>query len=377
MHQRQQLVTIIFGTFLASGCVSACTLLDYLSGREYYLPTSSAGGIGGIGGAGGAADAETGGEGGTINGVGGMGGMLGAGGTGGSGGIVPDTIINQLTKGTIVPGTPVILKSVVVMSHKFLAAQSKTSGSCLWSVFVSDINLNESKEYSGISIRSYGARASIPDGSTEPRCPRLGIDTTGDAIPDNIAPGDVIDVYGEANYFRHPSCKDTNNAAPQRHVWRVWKVVDTNIDMPIPKSKEFDPNALSLFGNASSGEFHDKWGGVKIRITNVTTIPQTVSLGLENSTDLLGNMTIRATNNPNPAPGSTLIVGDLIYYRNYLQDINFCHAPPCFAQPETSLAAVEGFYYLNKCDWTLQVNSKCGGLTPPSDDCNGNAADCP
>src|SRR5690606_20272872 len=112
-----------------------------------------------------------------------------------------EATIQQLTTGEIGVDQKVTLKDVVAMSHKFLVSKSKNTGSCLWGVFVSAPGLTDTAANTGMIILSYGTDASIPEGETVAYCPKLGQDPTGDQIPDDVAPGDVLTVTGTNQVF--------------------------------------------------------------------------------------------------------------------------------------------------------------------------------
>jgi hypothetical protein len=285
-----------------------------------------------------------------------------------------DTTITDITTGKVGPGVKVKLTGVVAMSQKFLVSKGGT-GSCLWGVFVSEPNLAETKENTGTLVLSYGNMAAIPEGGSTSFCPRLGVtppDAIGDLIPDDIGPGDVLDVAGETAKFILPnSCiLPTDAKVGQYQVAKTTTIMRTKTGGPVPTPHVLTDPELVQLASPTDQAFHDKWGGVKVRIQNVTSVPQTV-MGMPSLTNQYGEMFMA---------GSNLQVGDKLYYRGYLKATDFCHNSPIYPSPTTMFTSIDGFSYLDFCTWSLTPNNKCSDLSPPSPDamdCNGNAMACP
>jgi hypothetical protein len=329
-------------------------------------------------GSGATSSSNAGGSGGTGTNAGGSGdtdsssaSAMGTGGSGTGGASVVAATIKDVTTAVIGPGVDVKLTGVVAMSRKFLVSQGSSSGSCLWGVFVSEPNLTETAPNSGILVLSYGFNATIADGGTKAFCPRLSIDPTGDSIPDDVKPGDVLDVVGETSYFLLPQCAEQKNGSTvsQYQISKASSVKKTGT-APVPAPHVLKTEAeLVQLASPTDKAFHDQWGGVKVRIENVTSVPQTDAAMMPSITDKFGHIVVL---------GSNLQVGDKIYYRGYLKATNFCYDGPSYP-PTTTFTAIEGFGYLDFCTWSLAPNDKCADLEPPSsdvDDCNGNALAC-
>ncbi|MFT3764883.1 MAG: hypothetical protein QM820_05100 [Minicystis sp.] len=106
--------------------------------------------------------------------------------------------------------------------------------------------------------------------------------------------------------------------------------------------------------------FHDQWGGVKVRIKNVTSTPQVNGDGGTAITDQYGHIVLS---------GSNLYVGDKLYYQGLLAKTDICHKGPVYANATTTFTQMDGFSYLDFCTWSLEPNNRCQDLAPPSDDC--------
>ena len=127
-------------------------------------------------------------------------------------------------------GTGVHVKVVgaVAMSHKFLVSQSKSTGSCLWGVFLSAPGLTTTAANTGILAVSYGTDA-VTNEAGSAFCPVPPLDPAGDMFPDDVAPGDVLDVIGKTDAYAPSACGTMGNpaATPQVQLSSVCQVTKT------------------------------------------------------------------------------------------------------------------------------------------------------
>ncbi len=340
--------------------------------------TGGGGGSALDGGTGGSAgQTGTGGDGGTATGGGGTGGGgTGGGDTGGSGGSVADgggdgapvsASITHIADGTIPEATAVTVQGAVVMSHVFLVSKSNSTNSCLWGVFVSEPGLTETKPYSGILVLSYGSEATAADGGTTTYCPKLGVEPTGSGIPDDLGPGDVIDISGKTAYYLPSTCTQAGDSQTKSRQLGQAIVTRTGTGAPIPAAHAVSAQEIVQLASPTAGDqgFHDQWGGVKVRVTNVTAVPQTVG-STTSVTNSYGEIILQQGN---------LAVGDKIYYRGYSKTADVCYAGPVYGNASQSFSWIDGFNYLNYCTWSLQPGSKCNDLNPAGEDCSSGAGD--
>jgi hypothetical protein len=298
------------------------------------------GGSGGSGntGNGGSSGSGTGGTAGTSTG--------GSGGSAGGGAVT----ISDITTGVVAADQDVTVVGAVVMSREFLISQT-ASGSCLWGVFVSAPGITETAANSGIIALSYGDNATSKNDGGKAFCPILGEEPTGSGIPDDIAPGDVVDIAGKTSYFAASGC----TAPKQRQLVSSTLTKTGTAAVPTPHALAASEIA-SLAGNDTA--FHDMWGGVKVRITNVTATPQ--GDAGTSITNQFGQMVLA---------GSGLMVGDDVYYQGALKSVDACFDGPKYANAAQAFVSIDGFSHLDFCTWTLQPASKCGDLDPASEDC--------
>ncbi len=267
-----------------------------------------------------------------------------------------DATVQKIAKGEIGPEVDVKLDGVVAMSQKFLVSKSST-GSCLWGVFVSAPDLQTTAEYTGLLALSYGTPAAVPEGGDKAYCPKLGEDPAGDRIPDDVQPGDVLNIIGETSNFLLSNCANEpkGSQVPQRQLAKVCSAQKVGT-ASVPKAMVMPKGEIEDLGSAIKTAFHDKWGGVKVRIEDVTAQPV-------DGMSVVGDYGVIALD-------EGVEVGDKIYYRGYQKDP--CHTGPQFDGPIT-FTAIEGFHYLSYCTWGLQPNDKCSDFDPKSGDCTADS----
>lgn len=307
------------------------------------------------------------------------GGAGGAGGGGGAGGSAPacdgsvvtiEQITNPKAVGAVGKGSPVQVKGAVAMSQKFLVSKGSQSGTCLFGVFVSAPGLMETKEYSGIMVVSKGSDAVVDPNTNKSYCGkisnRFGEDPPpGDSIPDDIKPGDVVDVIGVADYFLLTSqcVNPTDSKVAQRQIAYACKVEKTGTATPPTPHVFTTPEDVAKLASATDTAFHDMWGGVKVRVgVESTPVPQADPGGGPGMVVVngFGEITLATSN---------LRVADKLYYRGY--DKQTCYTGPMFSDLAVKWTAIDGFSYLNYCTWDIEPNNKCADFNPASEDCSG------
>lgn len=277
------------------------------------------------------------------------------------------TTVHDVANGAIGEAVPVAIAGAVAMSPPFLLSRSATTGSCLWAAFVSAPGLTETGPGTGVLVTSYGDVASIPPGGSSPRCPIPGMAPSGSAIPDDLAPGDVVDVVGETRTLALPSCGSIPDPATtgQRVVAEACAVVRRG-RAPVPMAHVVTAGELGQLATQSDDTFHRSWAGVLVRAVGVTAsapaAPATCAVGTT-VVDQFGTITL---------DGSGARVGVRVYYDGLLGSSNPCRAAPRYCGSATqSFSAIEGFVALDFCTWSLWPADRCADYTPASTDCSG------
>ena len=272
---------------------------------------------------------------------------------------LPTTVV-EITTGKVGPGIDVQLKGVVAMSRKFLVSQSKSSGSCLWGVFISD-KVAETAPSTGTIALAYGMNAAIPPGGTDAVCP-----TGTDAFPNDTKLGDVLDISGQSDAYIPKTCgqKPGESNVAEYQVSKVSSAVKTGTTTAPTPHVLTDAEALKL-ADQTDKAFHDLWGGVKVRVANVSPVLFTPAGG--------GTGTVVGPYGVIKLAGSNVEVVDKVYYAKGAVDT--CQQAPKYADATVKFTSVDGFSYLNYCTWSLAPNDRCADFAPKSDDCAG--ASCP
>ena len=285
--------------------------------------------------------------------------------TGAGGGVAAlDRTIQQITNPSdpnYVTNAYVKLSGVVAMSAKFEVSKSKSSGACLWGVFVSAPGLTTTGPNTGLLVVNEGtpATASGDAGTVYCPVPQAGM-PAGDLFPDDTAPGDVFDIVGETTSYVPSTCGSPDAAPPdnsnvaQYQLTKLTTVTRTSKGGPVPTPAVLTDAEATAIAAGTDKSTLAQWGGVKVTVQNVTAVLQ------EGMTfDSYGHMLM----------DDGLQVGDKLYYVGYLKATDSCYNGPGFTKTTPQFTSVSGFVYLDYCTWGLSPESKCTDLTPPSNDC--------
>jgi hypothetical protein len=147
----------------------------------------------------------------------------------------------------------------------------------------------------------------------------------------------------------------------QRQVSQSCLVEKTGMKVTPPAPHVFtDPVEIAKLASPTEKEFHDMWGGVKVRIQGpFATTEQMVGM-MPSVTNGFGEIFVEVS------ATDTIVVADKIYYQK--GSVDPCHMGPKLTVPYT-VNKLDGISYLNFCTWGLQPNNKCTDLDPPSEDC--------
>jgi hypothetical protein len=280
-----------------------------------------------------------------------------------------DATIDQIAKGAdnggLGTGIHVKVTGAIAMSHKFLVSKSSSTGSCLWGVFLSMPGIDTTAAFSGVLAVSYGTDA-VTNDAGKSFCPVPPLDPAGDAFPDDVAPGDVLDVIGKTDAFpsaTHMLAGCTPQPAPQVQLANVCSAKKTTT-AAVPKSAKTGFDVAKL-GSGDASELA-KWSGVKIELDNVTsgappcaemscTPPPNCSAGVAGC---FGDIVLS---------GSNITVADKIYYQGLLRGAPFnktCHNNPNYAAGPVTFTSVSGFMSDDFCNYALFPDSKCDDIVP-------------
>src|SRR5689334_17065118 len=111
-------------------------------------------------------------------------------------------------------------------------------------------------------------------------------------------------------------------------------VLDHRVDTgtaPAPAPHLLTDAEVAQLASPTDGTFHDRWGGVKVRIQNVTSTPQVGGDGGASITDPYGHVVLT---------GSNLYVGDKLHDQGLLAKTDVCHKGPTYADAATTFTRI-------------------------------------
>jgi hypothetical protein len=260
-------------------------------------------------------------------------------------------VTDPSASGYVGPGAQVVLAGVVAMSPKFLTSKS-SSGTCTWGLFLSAPGLSVTAPFTGILATSVGNPAVADGGAPACPVPQLG-QPAGDAFPDDVAPGDVLDVAGETA-FTFPAPCGLRGAATTllENVTRATRG-SAKATPPAPAPLAGSDVAFLASQDAS---WLGQWANVRVDFQNVNVSVAPVAGSL---TDANGLMIL----------SDGLEISDSVYDQPALASEDACHAGPVYPTTSPTFTSLTGFLYLDLCNWTLAPSDKCQDLDPPSADC--------
>jgi hypothetical protein len=226
-------------------------------------------------------------------------------------------------------------------SQKFLLSHAH-SGSCLFGAFVGAEPDADGPH--GVLVVSYGDYAADGDA-----CP-LGTD----AIPDDLAPGDIVRTVGYLGSYAPSGC--TVTPSPQLMVDRACRFARSG------RRAAPEPFALSLGDADALAQGTDsarvrRFAGGLVRLEHVS------ARRADDGTGSVAPYGVIAFNETALELHNDLEYGDLS-----LGGPGDAQKSLLFAYP-TDFLSVTGVVYLDYCTWSLAPRSRCSDLVPPSENC--------
>src|SRR5262249_43949618 len=124
----------------------------------------------------------------------------------------------------------------------------------------------ETKAYSGIIVISYGTDAVTGPNGGDPQCPKLGEEPVGGFIPDDVKPGDVLDLAGKTAYYlpsgaKGCGTKEGDSSVPTYQILANQKdcpAVKTGT-APVPKAHTLSAADVAKLSSSTDKDTHDMW----------------------------------------------------------------------------------------------------------------------
>jgi hypothetical protein len=249
--------------------------------------------------------------------------------------------LDEVRSGLVIPSATIELAATAT-SQKFLLSETQ-AGSCLWGAFVGDEPAGD--EPRGILVVSYGNEA-----PGEARC-----EPGTDAIPDDLAPGDLVRVVGRASSFAPASCD------------AIVPVAQLLADARCPferrgRATPIEPVVLPLdvssaLARGSDDELVRAWAGGLVRLENVSALPNEAGDGAVRSYGVLALAETELEVHADIEYGDLSGKGP----RDAAKSLDFGYP--------TLFRSVTGLVHLDYCDFSLAPRKRCEDFDPPSLDC--------
>lgn len=255
--------------------------------------------------------------------------------------------MDELHSGRVRSTSPVAVGPLVASSQKFLVSEAK-SGSCLWGAFAAEPGRTGAG--SGLFLVSYGS----------PHAEGEGCAPGSDGLPDDLRPGDSLEVEGRLDAYVPSACDGTAPALQLR------------IDVACPARRgapgeppEPAPLEDALGERLAAGkdaQLLRDWSGALVRLDDVSALQDT-----DDGDAVFPFGVIRLQQTP-------LEVHSRLYYFDLREGgPRDAAKAPHYGFP-TAFRSVTGVVFLDYCTWVLAPRDRCADVSPSSAGCAGQAA---
>jgi hypothetical protein len=251
--------------------------------------------------------------------------------------------LDQLHAGRVREGVAVSVGELRASSQKFLLSEAR-SGSCLWAAFAADPERRGAG--SGLLLVSFGT----------PHAEGDACQPGSDGLPDDLAPGDRLEVQGFVDEYAPTSCPEVVAAwqlrvdvgCPVRRVGQAEAPEPTLID-------------LELADRLAAGrdrELLRAWGGALVRLDDVSARqdPEDLDAVLP-----FGVIELEQ---------SSLPVHSRLNYFDLSQGGPRAAGKAVALSYPARFDHVSGVVFLDYCTWALGPRDPCQDLSPPSQHCS-------
>ncbi len=254
--------------------------------------------------------------------------------------------LEQVHAGRVRDGIAVSLGELRATSQKFLLSEAK-SGSCLWGAFASDSERRGAG--SGLLLVAFGA----------PHAEGSACQPGSDGLPDDLAPGDRLEVQGFLDEYAPAACPEVAPA------WQLRVDVACPArrhgSAAVPEPVVIDTALADQLAAGRDRALLRAWGGALVRLEDVTARQDPEDL---DAVFPFGVIELEQ---------SALPVHSRLYYFDLSQ--GGPRAPgksPVLSYP-TRFDHVSGLVFLDYCSWVLGPRDPCQDLSPPSQHCLAQA----
>lgn len=250
--------------------------------------------------------------------------------------------LEEIHSGRVRDSVAVAVGPLVASSQKFLVSEAK-SGSCLWGAFAAAPA--GSGAGAGLFLVSYGA----------PHAADVACAPGSDGLPDDLRPGDSLEVEGRLDEYAPAAC-DGTAPAPQL---RIDAACPARRGAPaaLPEPAPLDPALADRLAAGNDAQLLREWGGALVRLDRVSAV-QDADDG--DAVFPFGVVRLEQT--------ALEVHSRLFYFDLSGGGPRDAGKAPRYRFP-TAFGGVTGVVFLDYCTWVLAPRDRCADLSPPSDGC--------
>jgi len=255
--------------------------------------------------------------------------------------------MTEIHSGRVRSSVPVAVGPLAVSSQKFLVSEAK-SGSCLWGAFAAEPGRVGAA--SGLFLVSYGA----PHAEGEACAPG------SDGLPDDLRPGESLEVEGRLDAYVPSGC-DGTAPAPQLRI-DVACPARRGAPTELPEPAPLDSALADRLAAGKDAQLLRDWSGALVRLDDVSA-----SQDSDDGDAVFPFGVIRLQR-------MALEVHSRLYYFDLSEGgPRDAAKAPHYGFP-TTFRSVTGVVFLDYCTWVLAPRDRCADLSPSSEGCAGQAA---
>lgn len=251
--------------------------------------------------------------------------------------------LDEVHSGRVRSKLPIAVGPLVASSQKFLVSEAK-SGSCLWGAFAAAPGRTGAG--SGLFLVSYGA----------PHAEGEACASGSDGLPDDLAPGDALEVEGRLDEYVPSACDGT--APAQQLRIDVACPARRGPATKVPEAAVIDRALADRLATGKDPQLLRDWGGALVQLADVSA-----GQDMDDGDAVFPFGVIRLAE-------TALEAHSRLYYFDLSEGgPRATVKAPHFAFP-TSFRSLTGVVFLDYCTWVLAPRSRCTDMLPPSDGCD-------
>jgi hypothetical protein len=255
--------------------------------------------------------------------------------------------IEELHSGQVREGVAVSLSEVVASSRKFLVSEAK-SGSCLWGAFAA--SPERVGAGSGLFLVSFGPTHE----------PGAACASGNDGLPDDLSPGDRLEVQGFLAEYVPNDCASGTVAQPQLRIDAACPALRVGVGSE-PAAEVITPALADQLAAGRDPKLVRDYAGALVELESVSAVQD------PDDGDAVFPF------------GVVRLLETALELRSRLYYFDLSEGGPRAATKATAFGfptqfeRVRGVVFLDYCTWGLGPRDRCADLSPPSAGCSGQA----